>query len=568
MKQPNKEMDQALLPEGEPVPGEELLFLPLGGSGEIGMNLNLYGSEGAWIIVDLGVTFSDDSMPWIDVITPDPAFIESQRDRLAGIVLTHAHEDHIGAVPHLWPRLQCPIYATSFTASILRRKLREMGLEKEAIITEIPLSGSFEVGPFTIDLITLTHSIPEPNAVVIHSAHGTVLHTGDWKLDPNPIVGEVTDERALRELGEGGVLAMVCDSTNVFTEGASGSEGNLRESLEKLVGCYDSGRVVVGCFASNIARLSTLARVAEANNRHAALIGRSLWSFYESAKENGYLTDIPEFLTEYDVERLPRDQVLLICTGSQGEPRAAFSRIASGNHPRVELEKGDVAIFSSRIIPGNEKSIARLQNRLVALGVEVVTEKDHFIHVSGHPGRDELTRMYQWVNPRVVVPVHGEIRHLHEQAKLARSCQIPQAVEIENGIVLRLAPGDTEIVGRVHSGRLTLDGNRLVPLDGSMMAARKRVIFNGSLAVTVVIDGDGELLSDPVISAPGYFTEKGDEAFIRKLIAAASAAVGSLAGSSARNEDEVGEAVRCAVRKAFFLKRTQRPVTQVHVVRL
>ena len=563
--------DKALLPEGTPVPGEELLFLPLGGSGEIGMNLNLYGSEGEWIIVDLGVTFGDDTMPWVDIITPDPAFIEDKRERLAGIVLTHAHEDHIGAVPYLWRRLRCPIYATSFTASILRRKLRETGLEKEAVITEIPLSGSFMAGPFTIDLITLTHSIPEPNAVVIRSAHGTVLHTGDWKLDPDPLVGEVTNEAALRELGEDGVLAMVCDSTNVFTEGASGSEGDLRESLDELVGRYESGRVAVGCFASNIARLKTLALVAADNGRHAALIGRSLWSFYESAKENGYLTDIPEFLTEYDVDRLPREKVLLICTGSQGEPRAAFARIASGNHPRVELEKGDVAIFSSRIIPGNEKSIARLQNRLVALGVEVVTEKDHFIHVSGHPGRDELTQMYQWVNPQVVVPVHGETRHLHEQAKLARSCQIPQAVEIENGLVLRLAPGDAEVVGRVHSGRLTLDGNRMVPLNSSMMATRKRMMFNGSLAVSVVIGDDGELLSDPVISGPGHFATEGEEreeAFLARLRAAATVAVETLSRSSSRDDAEVAEVVRCAVRKAFFLERTQRPVTQVHVVRI
>jgi len=434
------------------------------------------------------------------------------------------------------------------------------------------LSGSFKVGPFTIDLITLTHSIPEPNAVVIRSAYGTVLHTGDWKLDPNPLVGEVTDEAALRELGEGGVLAMVCDSTNVFTEGTSGSEGDLRESLNELVSRYDSGCIAVGCFASNVARIETLARVAESNGRHAALIGRSLWSFYESAMENGYLTDIPEFMTEYDVDRLPREKVLLICTGSQGEPRAAFARIASGNHPRVELKKGDTAIFSSRIIPGNEKSIARLQNRLVAIGVEVVTEKDHFIHVSGHPGRNELTQMYQWVNPKVVVPVHGEIRHLHEQAKLARSCQIPQAVEIENGLVLRLAPGDVEIVERVHSGRLTLDGNRMVQLNSSMMATRKRMMFNGSLAVTVVIDGNGELLSDPVVSAPGHLTEEGEESFIAKLVDAAAKAVETISRSSVWStvggDAEMGEAVRRAVRKTFFEERTQRPVTQVHVVRI
>ncbi len=561
-------------PDGGPVtaaelvPGDELLFVPLGGCGEIGMNLNLYGTAGQWLMVDLGVTFGDDSTPGIDVIMPDPAFIEAATDDLAGLVLTHAHEDHIGAVPHLWERLKCPLYATSFTASILRRKLREAGLEMRAPITEIPLSGKFDVGPFSLELITLTHSIPEPNAVVIRTSHGTVLHTGDWKFDPDPLVGSSSDKAALRKLGDEDVLAMVCDSTNVFTEGESGSEGDLRKSLTELVSRYTRGRVAAACFASNVARLETMAHVAEANGRHAALIGRSLWNFYEASKENGYLTDIPPFLTEHDVGRLPPEKIFLVCTGSQGEPRAAMARIASLTHPRVELGDGDVVIFSSRIIPGNEKSIARLQNQLVRLGVDVVTEKDHFIHVSGHPARDELTHMYEMVRPHMVVPVHGELRHLREQAKLAKSCQIPEAPEIVNGQALRLAPGDPNVVAEVVSGRLVLDGNRLIDIQSSMVRARRRMILDGTAAVTVVVDAKGYLVADPVVSAPGIIDDEGDDILVAELVRAVTVAVENLPVRERRKDAPVHEAARLALRRTLVAQRGHKPVTQVHVVRV
>jgi ribonuclease J len=412
-------------------PGD-LWFLPLGGTGEIGMNLNLYGHDGAWLMVDLGITFADERLSGVDLIMPDPAFIEDQRDRLAGLVLTHAHEDHIGAVPYLWPRLRCPIYATPFTAGVLRRKLRENGFAEDAEITEVPLSGRFAVGPFDLELITLTHSIPEPNAVVIRTSAGTVLHTGDWKLDPEPLVGDDYDEAALRRLAEEGVLAMVCDSTNALVEGESGSEGALRDSLTELVGGFEA-RVVVACFATNVARLETAMRVAETHGRRVALVGRSLHRIYQAARDCGYLADLPPLLSDRDVAYLPRDEVLLLCTGSQGEPRSALVRIVRDDHPEVGLEPGDAVVFSSRVIPGNEKAISALQNELVRKGIEVVTDREHFTHVSGHPARDELAQMYQWVRPQVAIPVHGEARHLSAHAELARDCQVPQALVAENG---------------------------------------------------------------------------------------------------------------------------------------
>ena len=546
---------------------KDLVFLPLGGAGEIGMNLNLLGHAGKWLMLDLGVSFGDDTSPGIEVIMPDPQFIVGLRDNLVGLVLTHAHEDHIGAVQYLWSRLRCPMYATPFTASVLRRKLREVGLEDRAPITEVPPSGTFELGPFGIELITLTHSIPEPNAVVIRTAAGNVLHTGDWKFDPDPLIGPVSDEAALRRIGDEGVLALVGDSTNVFREGTSGSEAEVRESLIELVGKYDT-RIAIGCFASNVARLETIAAAAEANGRHAALIGRSLWRIYDAARENGYLTDIPKFLTEHEAGFLPRDKVLLACTGSQGEPRAALTKIATGGHPEIVLEAGDVAIFSSRIIPGNEKAIGRLHNALVGLGVEVISEKDHFIHVSGHPARDELTHMYQLTRPRIAVPVHGETRHLIEHADLARRCQVPEAVVVGNGQAVRLAPGSAEIVAEVPSGRLAVDGSVLVPIEGPALAERKRLMWNGMAVATIVLNGQGGLVADPQITLQGIADDPAIEDLRGMIADAIEDAVEGLPAARRRSDEEVGEAARRAVRRTLRELRGKRPPTEVHVVRV
>ncbi|MBM3573614.1 MAG: ribonuclease J, partial [Alphaproteobacteria bacterium] len=428
--------------------GGELYFVPLGGANEIGMNLNLFGHQGKWLMVDLGVTFASEGAPGIEVIMPDPAFIAERRKDLVGLVLTHGHEDHLGAVQYLWPRLRCAVYATPFTAALLRAKLRDDGMNEPVEIREVALGAQFDIGPFAIEMITLTHSIPEPNALVIRTSAGTVLHTGDWKFDPCPLVGPQADYDGLRRVGDEGVLALVGDSTNVFVAGEAGSESDVRQNLMSLIGRFRH-RVAVACFASNVARLDSVARAAAKNGRHVALVGRALWRIHDAAKATGYLKGLPEFLTDEEAGHLPRHEILLLCTGSQGEARAALARIASGSHPHIVLEQGDAALFSSRVIPGNERAIGLLQNQLGALGVEVVTAIEEPIHVSGHPARDELARMYQLIRPQIALPVHGERRHLAEHCRLAESCQVPQSVIVGNGAVVRLAPGRAGVIGEV-----------------------------------------------------------------------------------------------------------------------
>lgn len=546
---------------------DELLFLPLGGAGEIGMNLNLYGHDGQWLMVDFGITFGDDTTPGVDVITPDPTFIAERKDELAGLVLTHAHEDHLGAVPYLWPRIECPIYATPFTASVLRRKLAETSFGDRVEIHEVPLSGRFSIGPFEVELITITHSIPEPNAVVLRTAAGAVMHTGDWKLDPDPVVGLSTDEQRLKEVGEEGVLAMVCDSTNVFVDGVSGSEGDVRDNLENLVERFD-GRVAVACFASNVARLETIARVGEATGRDVALVGRSLWRIYESAKENGYLTGIRPFITERDVGYLPPERVLMICTGSQGEPRAALTRIANGSHPEVDLDAGDAVVFSSRIIPGNEKAIGRLHNRLIEKGVEVVTASEEHIHVSGHPARDELLQMYRWIRPQIAVPVHGEVRHMIAHAKLARECQVPQPIVTQNGSIVRLAPGRAEIIDEVYSDRLAMDGNRLVPLDSQAIKARRRMTYHGTAVATVVVDSEGDLIADPVVTVNGVYDDHDADEVEREVVDSVIAAIEDLRPRQRGDDDAMAEMARRAVRRCLRALCGKNPHTEIHLVRV
>ena len=546
---------------------KDLVFVPLGGSGEIGMNLNLYGHAGKWLMVDLGITFGDESTPGIEVIMPDPAFIVERRDDLAGLVLTHAHEDHLGAVHWLWPRLRCPIYATPFTAAVLRRKLEEGGLLEAAKITEVPMSGRFEVGPFGIELITLTHSIPEPNAVVIRTAAGTVLHTGDWKLDPDPLVGPSTDEAALLKVGEEGVLAMICDSTNVLVPGTSGSEADVRKTLIELVG-RRKNRVAVGAFSSNVARVETICLAAEANGRRVALVGRSLKRIVESARETGYLAEVPPFVPEDEIATLPREEVLLICTGSQGEPRSALMRIAHDDHPEVTLEAGDTVIFSSRVIPGNERAIGRLQNQLASLGIDIVTAKDEFVHVSGHPARDELVQMYQWVRPRIAVPVHGEARHLLAHAALARECQVPETVVPANGSVVRLTPGRATVIDEAPSGRLAVDGTRLVPMESAAIRDRRRMAWNGSAVATVVVDGDGHLKRSPFVALHGVYDREAEPEFAQEVEGAIVAAIEDLPKPRLRDDAQVHEAARLAVRRSIRALCGKRPYIDIHLVRV
>jgi len=557
-------------PEGSSPPEvlnrpDELVFLPLGGAGEIGMNLNLYGYDGRWLMIDCGISFADETMPGIEVIMADPGFIAERRKDLIGIVLTHAHEDHLGAIQYLWPRLKSTVYATPFTAAVLRAKLAESDFAEEVPIVEVPMSGKFSIGPFELELVTLTHSIPEPNAVVLRTPVGTVLHTGDWKLDPEPVVGPTADEAALTRLGSEGVLAMICDSTNALRPGEAGSEAAVGRSLTELVGkCRN--RVAVACFATNVARLTSIAAAAAAHDRQVALVGRSLWRIDKAARETGYLRGVPRFLTDEEGAYLPRDKVLYICTGSQGEPRSALSRIADDDHPHVVLEEGDAVIFSSRIIPGNERPIGRLHNKLITAGIELLTEEDHFVHVSGHPAQGELTRMYQMVRPTVAVPVHGELRHMMAQAKLAEECQTPQVVLAQNGDMVRLGPLPAAVIGQVPTGRLALDGRSLISLGGEAWKSRRRMTFNGAAVVTVVLDPGGELLAEPRVTLQGL--GEPDAAMLRELGTEVGRAVFGLTSRERRDDAAVTEAARLAVRRSLRARTGKRPVTDVHVVRV
>ena len=480
----------------------DLIFVPLGGSNEIGMNMNLYHFAGKWIIVDLGISFGDDTMPGVDVLVPDPSFIESQRENLLGIVATHGHEDHIGAIPHLWERLRCPVFATPFTASLIRKKLIEKGIIEKVKLVEIHSSSKFEVGPFKLELISLTHSIPEPNGLVVECGEQIIWHTGDWKLDPDPQVGQPGDMKALKRLASRGVTAMVSDSTNAHMLGTTGSEGDLLNSLETLFSEYPK-KIGVACFASNVARLRTIAVAAKKNDRHVALVGRSLWRMYEVAKENGYLLDIPDFISEKDVGFLPDDKVVVICTGSQGEPRAALNRIADDSHPEISLADGDVVIFSSRQIPGNEKAISRLQNKLLNRGVKIITDQDHHVHVSGHPAHDEVVFMYQTIKPDIAIPVHGEKKHLRANALIAESCQIPQILIPDNGNVIRLCSGKAEVIADVKTDALVVDGKQLTPLTSQTIKDRNKLLHNGSIFASIVLASDGLCDGPPVVTCIG-----------------------------------------------------------------
>jgi ribonuclease J len=547
---------------------DELVFLPLGGSGEIGMNLNLYGFGPAkarqWLMIDLGVTFGDDSTPGIDLIMPDTAFIEDHVDNLVGLILTHAHEDHIGAVAHLWPRLRCPVYATPFTATLVRAKLLDKGIEGEVPLNIVELGSRFTLGPFDIEFVTLTHSIPEPNAIAIRTSLGTVMHTGDWKIDPGPLVGAHMDIDRLTEIGDEGVRAIVCDSTNVFSVGTAGSETEVAASLiEVIKPC--TGRVAVTTFASNVARIQSIAKAAEACDRHVVLVGRAMFRLVGAAREAGYLGDLPPFLTEHDVGYLPHDKVLLICTGSQGESRAALARIVEDNHPNITLSKGDTVIFSSRIIPGNETSIFDLQNRLSERGIHIITERDHFVHVSGHPCRDDLMSMYQWIRPELSIPVHGEARHLAEHAVLARALQVPETITTRNGLMTRISPGPAEVIGEVENGRIYLDGDVLIEADEGAVQARRKLAIAGAVFVSLVLDAQGQVRGDPQVRLHGLPEEDSyDETFEDHALDAIDAALDKLPIKRRGDDDAVAEALRRSVRGA--IRREWGKKAQVTVV--
>jgi ribonuclease J len=506
----------------------------------------------------------------VDVILPDPAFIEEHADDILGIVLTHAHEDHIGAVAWLWPRLRAPLYATPFTAFLLREKLRERNLEDEVELNIVPLGGRIVLGPFDVEMVTLTHSIPEPNGLVIRTPLGVVLHTGDWKIDPAPLLGEVTDAATLRTLGDEGVLAMVCDSTNVFVDGRAGSEADVREELVKVIAAQ-TGRVAVACFASNVARMETAIHAGRAAGRKICLVGRSMIRMAAAARHVGMDVDSQGFISEAQASHLPPDQVLLLCTGSQGEPRAALSRIADGSHPHIRLGAGDSVIFSSRVIPGNDIAIRNMQDRLAERGVRLITDHEHpGIHVSGHPCRDELADMYAWARPRIAVPTHGERRHLLEHAAFARDLQVPQTVAPRNGDMVRLAPGRAEVIDEVPAGRIYIDGGFLTPQDGEPLRERRHAATSGVLHAALVLDGRGRIASGPQVRAIGLpgEPERPLEDLLDDLADAAEAAVRRLDGDQREIDAEVEAAISRALKKAAQRIWGRRPVVQTTLLRL
>ena len=545
----------------------DLRFVPLGGVGEIGVNAYLYGQDGRWLMVDLGIGFADDRLPGVDIVLPDLRFIEEQRAFLDGLVLTHAHEDHLGAVPYLWPRLGCPIWCTPFTAAVLRAKLAETDFARDVPIRIVEPGQEFRPGSIACRFVHVTHSIPDANALVLETEFGRVLHTGDWKLDPAPLVGARTDVDRLETLGREGVLAILCDSTNVLSPGTSGSEAEVRDSLTKLIAAQPN-RVVLTSFASNVARMETAMLAAQAAGRELFVVGRSMHRMIDAAREVGYLQNVPPIRDEREADLLPRNRVLYLCTGSQGEARSALARVAAGQHPRVRLEPADTVIFSAKIIPGNERTLYNLHNQLVRQGIEVVTEGDHFVHVSGHPCRDELEQMYRWIKPTISVPVHGEARHLHAHQRLAEQMGVPHAMLIENGDVLRLAPGKPEIVDEVSVGRVVSETDGLVGVGDDMFRTRRRLMAHGTILVGVVLDDEGSVLATPQLTPLGAFELERFAELRSRTIETVTDAVEDLSDSAVKDDERVREAVRVAVRQALDLPRHRRPIVEVQITRL
>ncbi len=543
---------------------DDFAFVPLGGTGEIGMNFNLYRCRERWLAVDCGIGFAGPAFPEAEILVPDPGFIAARRAALLGLVITHAHEDHIGAVAHLWPRLRCPVYATPFAAAMLRRKLAEAQLLAEVTLHIVPPGGEIDLAPFRLRLIPVAHSIPEAQALAIETPAGLILHTGDWKLDPTPLVGPPTDEAALAALGERGVLAMICDSTNAMVEGHSGSEAEVRRNLAALIRDM-TGRIAVTCFASNVARIESVALAARAAGRSVALVGRSLRNLDAAARASGYFATLPPFLSEDAAEEIPDDNLLLLITGSQGEPRSALARIAADTHPRIAFGEGDTVLFSSRVIPGNERAIGLVQDNLVRRGVRVMTEADHMVHVSGHPARDELRRLYRLVRPRYAVPVHGEWRHLTAHAELAREMGA-RPILIEDGDVLTFGPGEPAVNESVPVGRFAVDGKRLVPLAGVVMAARRQMLRDGVVVASLAVDQAGRLRGRAQISAPGLLAPDDEE--MLALADDFAATLADLSPGLRQDETALVDAARAALRRVLGRRLQKRPQVEIHVLRV
>ena len=546
---------------------DKWLFIPLGGSGEIGMNLNLYQYKGKWIIVDFGAGFADDFLPGVDMIVPDVQFLAKFKEDIIGIVLTHAHEDHLGAIQYLWPEIKAPVYTTPFTAAFLRAKLQGMPFANEIPINVVECGSQLKLGPFTIDMVALAHSTPEMLALAIRTDLGIVFHTGDWKFDPDPVIGNAADEERLAAYGREGILALVGDSTNVFNPGTSGSEGELAKSLTAIIS-EQKQMVVVTTFASNVARVETILKAAAKAGRKVVVSGRSLWRIIEAAKSAGYLKDCPEVFEDLIMGQTPRNELLVLCTGCQGELLAATNKIASGIHPKIRMVPGDTIVFSSKIIPGNEKRIFRLFNILTGMGAEVMTEKDHFVHVSGHPSREELIKMYGLIRPQVAIPVHGELVHIHAHAALAKACGVPEALQVADGNVISLAPGKTEIIGSVPAGFLAIDGYSLLAPDSPVMQKRRRIRQDGAFIATIVLNTQGELRADPVLTSPGCLDEASDQDLLAHLRDEIVSLVHTDIRARKKGEDKgLGKSIQNMLKRALQSELGKMPYIDVNIIR-
>ena len=550
---------------------EELIFCPLGGSGEIGMNMNLYAygkeTNQKWIIVDMGVTFADDSIPGIDLIMPDPGFIIDKKEDLLGIVLTHAHEDHIGAVAHIWPELKCKLYATPFTAALITEKFKEKKIDISSFLKIVPLNSKIKLENFEIDFVTLTHSILEPNGLSIKTPLGTILHTGDWKIDPNPLIGNKVDEQKLKNIGESGVSAMICDSTNIFSPGRAGSESDVRDNLLRLMELKKK-RILVTSFASNVARMESIFYCAKKTGRSICLVGRSMHRIFKAAKKCGYLKGLIEPLEPRNAKKVSKDKILYLATGSQGEPMGAMNRIINGIHPEVFLEDGDCVIFSSKIIPGNEKKLYNLQNQIVKNNIEIISEENAFVHVSGHPNRDDLKDMYKWVKPKSVIPVHGEHRHMQEHVNFAKEMQVPKTLLIENGDIIKLLPGDSpKVIDKAPSGRVYLDGSINVDTDAQSIKDRKNLSINGYLEITVLVSNNGKI-KKPIISYRGIPENENREPFIFDMEDEIFNICKTFSLENKNQQKNLIETIKQNCRRIVREKTGKKPFTNINITRI
>tara|TARA_B100001250_G_scaffold411375_1_gene439865 strand:+ start:92 stop:1750 length:1659 start_codon:yes stop_codon:yes gene_type:complete len=549
----------------------QLIFCPLGGSGEIGMNMNLFAygkpDNQKWIIVDIGVTFADDSIPGVDLIYPDPGFIIDKRNDLLGIILTHAHEDHIGAIAHIWPKLKCKIYATPFTSVLISEKFKEKKIDISKHLEIVQLNGKINLSPFDIEFITLTHSILEPNGLKIDTPAGTILHTGDWKCDPNPLIGEKIDEERLKKIGKSGVLAMICDSTNVFSVGRAGSELDVRKNLLKVIDRLKK-KIIVTSFASNVARMETIFYCAEKSNRKISLVGRSMHKIYNAARQCGYLQNVIDPIDPREIKNISKEKIIYLCTGSQGEPMGAMMRIINKVHPDVFIEEGDAVIFSSKIIPGNEKKLYNLHNKLVKEGIEVISEEDEFVHVSGHPNREDLRDMYNWIKPKSVIPVHGEHRHMLEHINFAKEMQVPFPVKVQNGDIVKLYPGEKpEVYDKAPSGRLYVDGNVSVEEDAQSIKERKNISSNGFMDVTIIINHKGNIQNKPILNFKGLPIIKKEE-FIYGLEEEIENTTKTFSLNNKKQDINIIDAIKTTCRKYSKERTGKRPIMNINLVRL